>query len=283
MILQIALIAWLIYVVYNRFRGTQAERVLRGLILLSPIVLVCYTLKLAIITKLIEVFSPTILVGLIVIFAPEFRRVLMQLGGNLSMDDYLHIAESKKTINESIEEIIAALESLQRNRFGALIAIEKAAVERYYINPGKTLNATLSKELLLTIFNPKTPLHDGAVTIKGFTVVAAGVILPMTENPKLDWQYGTRHRAAIGFTEVTESLCLVVSEETGELSIAEQGRLTNHISMEPVRKRIQEFYSQILKTEKKHSTAAKYLNSFFASIRPAKSSHGEDEHQEEEV
>ncbi len=270
MILQLALIAWLIFLVHKRFRGTQAERVLRGLTLLSPVILICYTLKLSIITRLIEIFSPTILIGLIVIFAPEFRRVLMQLGGNLSLVDYLHIAESKKTINEATNEIIEALETLQRNKFGGLIAIEKAAVERYYINPGKTINATLSKELLLCILNPKSPLHDGAVTIKGFTIIAAGVILPMTENPKLDWQYGTRHRAAIGFTEVTESLCLVVSEETGELSMAEQGRLTSHTSAEPIRKRIQEFYTQILKTEKKSSKVGKYLNEIIASIKTLK-------------
>ncbi len=269
-ILQLALIAWLIFLVYKRFRGTQAERVLRGVILLSPVILICYTLKLSIITRLIEIFSPTILIGLIVIFAPEFRRVLMQLGGNLSLVDYLHIAESKKTISEAANEIIEALESLQRNKFGGLIAIEKAAVERYYINPGKTINATLSKELLLSIFNPKSPLHDGAVTIKGFTIIAAGVILPMTENPKLDWQYGTRHRAAIGFTEVTESLCLVASEETGELSMAEQGRLTSHTSTEPIRKRIQEFYTEIIKTEKKSSKVGKYLNEIIASIKTLK-------------
>ncbi len=270
MILQLALIAWLIFIVYKRFRGTQAARALRGVILLSPVILICYTLKLSIITRLIEIFSPTILIGLIVIFAPEFRRVLMQLGGNLSLVDYLHIAESKKTINEATNEIIEALESLQRNKFGGLIAIERAAVDRYYIDSGKTINATLSKELLLSIFNPKSPLHDGAVTIKGFTIIAAGVILPMTENPKLDWQYGTRHRAAIGFTEVTESLCLVASEETGEISMAEQGRITSHTSIEPIRKRIQEFYTEILKTEKKSSKVGKYLNEIISSIRALK-------------
>jgi diadenylate cyclase len=243
---------------------------LRGLILLTPVILICYALKLGIITKLIEIFSPTILIGLIVIFAPEFRRVLMQLGGNLSLVDYIHIAESKKSINEACNEILYSLETLQKNKVGALIAVEKANVDRYYINPGFGINAKLSKELLITIFNPKSPLHDGAVILKGFTVIAAGVILPMTENPKLDWQYGTRHRAAIGFSEVTDALCLVVSEETGGLSVASQGRLTHYNSIENVRPILEKYYSEILKTEKKSSKVGKFLNEFFASVKTVK-------------
>ena len=268
--MQLAFIAWLILNVYNRLRGTQAERVLRGLILISPVILICYALKLGIVTRLIEIFSPTILIGLIVIFAPEFRRVLMQLGGNLSLVDYIHIAESKKSINEACNEILDSLESLQSNKVGALIAIEKANVDRYYINPGFGINAKLSKELLITIFNPKSPMHDGAVILKGFTVLAAGVILPMTENPKLDWQYGTRHRAAIGFSEVTDALCLVVSEETGGLSVASQGRLTHYSSIENIRPILEDYYAQILKTEKKSSKVGKLLSEIFSSIRTLK-------------
>lgn len=270
LVLQLAFIAWLVYQVYKRFQGTQAERVLRGLVLIIPVILLCYAFKLQIITRLLEIFSPTILIGLIVIFAPEFRRVLMQLGGNLSLVDYLHIAESKKSINDACDEIIQAMNNLQKNKIGALITIEKANVDRYYINPGKSLNAALSQELLLTILNPKSPLHDGAVILKGFTIIAAGVILPMTENPKLDWQYGTRHRAAIGFSEVTDSLSLVVSEETGEISAAQEGRLTSYANAEMLRERIQHYYTDILKTEKKSSKVGKYINDFFSSIKAIK-------------
>ena len=194
----------------------------------------------------------------------------MQLGGNLSLVDYIHITESKKSINEACNEILYSLETLQKNKVGALIAVEKANVDRYYINPGFGINAKLSKELLITIFNPKSPLHDGAVILKGFTVIAAGVILPMTENPKLDWQYGTRHRAAIGFSEVTDALCLVVSEETGGLSVASQGRLTHYNSIENVRPILEKYYSEILKTEKKSSKVGKFLNEFFASVKTVK-------------
>lgn len=282
-IAQLAFIGWLIYQVYNRFRGTQAERVLRGLILISPIILLCYSLKLQIITRLIEIFSPTILIGLIVIFAPEFRRVLMQLGGNLSLVDYLHIAESKKSINGACNEILEAFEIMRKNKTGGIVAIEKASVERYYIDPGQSINGKLSKELILAILNPKSPIHDGAVILKGFTIMAAGVILPMTENPKLDWQYGTRHRAAIGFSEVTESLILVVSEETGGLSAAKEGRLTHYSSIEQMRPVIESFYAEILKTEKKSSKVGKYITELFSSIRAVKPERSKETETEENL
>lgn len=267
---QLVFIGWLIFQVYKRFRGTQAERVLRGLISISPIILLCYSLKLSIITRVIEIFSPTILIGLIVIFAPEFRRVLMQIGGNLSLVDYLHMADSKKSVDDASFEIVEALKILKKNKVGALIAIEKATVDRYYIDPGTSINGKLSKELLIAIFNPKSPLHDGAVIIKGFTINAAGVILPMTENPKLDWQYGTRHRAAIGFTEVCDALCLVVSEETGGLSLAYQGTLTHFQDPEKLKEKIAQYYSEILKTEKKSSKVANLISAILSSLKVSK-------------
>ncbi len=248
-IVQLLIIAWLIYEVYNRIRETQAERVMRGLLLLTPLLLLCYIFKLTILTKLIEVFSSTILLGLIVIFAPEFRRVLMHIGNEASMMNFVSTKESKQNLNSAAEELVAALSELQATHTGAIIALEKNKVDRFYINPGHEINAKLSKELLLTIFSPRSPLHDGAVIVKGSSIQAASVILPMTENPKLDWQYGTRHRAAIGFTEVTESLCLVVSEETGDISIASQGRLVRCSSLDELRSHIKEFYLQLSRSK----------------------------------
>lgn len=251
LILQLAFIGWIIYQIYQRFKGTQAERVMRGLMYLVPLILGCYLLKLTIITKLIEIFSSTILIGLIVIFAPEFRRMLMQLGGQFSSIDFVFIPDSKKESIKIINEILEAIKIFQKDKTGCLIVIEKAKVDRYYVNPGQPINAAISKELLLTLFTPKSPLHDGAVTIRGNSIVGAGVILPMTENPKLDWQYGTRHRAAIGFSEVTDSLCIVVSEETGEISMASQGRLAKYKDFDDIRYQIEQFYSFAVKTKKK--------------------------------
>lgn len=263
--LQVALITWLMYEIYQRFRDTQAERVMRGLIMLAPLLLLFYLFKLKIITKLIEIFSSTMLIGLIVIFAPEFRRVLMQIGSEFSVENLMDIPESKQQISEAIAELIEALRGLKETKTGALIVLEKNKVDRYYVNPGHEIDAKISKELLLTIFSSKSPLHDGAVTIKGSTIMSAGVILPMTENPKLDWQYGTRHRAAIGFTEVTESLCIVVSEETGDLSIAREGRLMRCGSAEEVQSHVLEFYSYLLKGNKrKRQKLNKQIQEFFS-------------------
>lgn len=263
--LQVALITWLMYEIYQRFRDTQAERVMRGLIMLAPLLLLFYLFKLKIITKLIEIFSSTMLIGLIVIFAPEFRRVLMQIGSEFSVENLMDIPESKQQISEAIAELIEALRGLKETKTGALIVLEKNKVDRYYVNPGHEIDAKISKELLLTIFSSKSPLHDGAVTIKGSTIMSAGVILPMTENPKLDWQYGTRHRAAIGFTEVTESLCIVVSEETGDLSIAREGRLMRCGSAEEVQSHVSEFYSYLLKGNKrKRQKLNKQIQKFFS-------------------
>jgi diadenylate cyclase len=269
-IIQLALIAWLLYQVYIKFRGTQADRVLRGLIMITPLILACYIFKLSILTKLIEIFSPTILIGLIVIFAPEFRRVLMQIGGDFTMLNLIQIPESKQSIIHNTNEITGALKLLQESRTGALIVIEKAKVDRYYINPGYQINAKLSKELILTLFSPKSPLHDGAVTVRGSTIMAAGVILPMTENPKLDWQYGTRHRAAIGFSEVNDALCIVVSEETGDISIANQGRLVKYHSLEMVQKQIENFYSYLTRSEKPLKGSNKNIYDFFSLLKAQK-------------
>ncbi len=244
-IMQLGIIAWLLFEIYNRIRDTQAERVIRGLVLLTPLVLLCYIFKLALLTKLIEFLFPTILIGLIVIFAPEFRRVLMHIGSETSVMNIVSVKDSKQNLKNATDELIDALGEMQASHTGAIIALEKNKVDRFYVNHGCEINAKLTKELLLTIFSPKSPLHDGAVTVKGSLIQAASVILPMTENPKLDWQYGTRHRAAIGFTEVTESLCIVVSEETGDISVAHQGKLVRCPSLVDVRAHIKDFYAQL--------------------------------------
>jgi len=249
-ILQLAIIAWLAYEIYVRIRDTQAERVIRGLVLLTPLVLLCYIFKLTLLTRSIELLAPTILVGLIVIFAPEFRRVLMHLGSEGSVINRIASSpqqDSKSNLNAAAESLVSALAELQANHTGAIIVLEKNKVDRFYVDPGHQIHAKVSKELLLTIFSPKSPLHDGAVTVRGALLEAAGVILPMTENPKLDWQYGTRHRAAIGFTELTESLCLVVSEETGDISVASQGKLVRCPSLADLRSHIKDFYAQFTK------------------------------------
>ncbi len=260
-IFQLSILAWTMYQIYVRFRGTQAERILRGLIIFVPILLLCYVLKLSIITKIFEIFSQTFIVGLIVIFAPEFRRVLIQLGGEFNLLSYTDSAKGADSIQQSNRAIIESLQILQKSKKGALVIIEKAKAERYYINPGYTINSEITKELLITIFSDKSPLHDGAVIIRGDKIALAAVILPMTENPKLDWQYGTRHRAAIGFSEVTDALCFVVSEETGDISIAIRGKLKRYDDFEEMEDMLNSFYAH--NANKSHKKS-KFLSSVYS-------------------
>ena len=136
-------------------------------------------------------------------------------------------SKSKARKIDVVKELIESVKFLSKSHIGALIVFQSDLSNTYY-DVGTRLNADLSTELLLTIFHPNTPLHDGAVVINGDKIISAGVLLPLTEDPKLSWQYGTRHRAAIGMTETSDAACLVVSEETGEVSVALGGNLKKY-------------------------------------------------------
>ena len=183
--------------------------------------------------KILGVFLKSIValvsLSLIVIFQPELRRFLGFLGevdfvnklfGNSSK------SEGDKRI-DVLKEIIEAVKYFSKSHTGALIVFQNDLSNTYY-DVGTTLNADVSTELLLTIFHTNTPLHDGAVVISGEKIISAGVLLPLTEDPKLSWKYGTRHRAAIGMSEVSDATCLVVSEETGDVSITVDGTLKKY-------------------------------------------------------
>ena len=148
---------------------------------------------------------------------------------------------NKKNLKEEqkvnvIKELIESVKYLSKTRTGALMVLEREEDVNSYSDVGIQLDAVLSTELILTIFHPNTPLHDGAVVISGDTIKSAGVLLPLTEDPKLSWKYGTRHRAAIGMSEVSDSACLVVSEETGDVSIALDGTLRKYEDITKLKK-----------------------------------------------
>jgi diadenylate cyclase len=192
----------------------------------------------------------------VVIFQPELRRMLGYLGqsGILARNIFGITTESetKKIINCMME----AIRHLSKTHTGALIVIEEIPSTETYIELGTPLNSDISVELILTIFHPNTPLHDGAIVISGKKVVAAGVLLPLTEDPKLSWQYGTRHRAAIGITEISNSLCIVVSEESGEISVAKAGLLKKYHDMEELKKLLEDLYARFTSTKKASDDAS---------------------------
>ena len=173
-----------------------------------------------------------IALSLIVIFQPELRRFLGYLGqpGFIKRTFFTSGSYREATENDTdiIKEIIESVKYLTKTKTGALIVFKKAMSSMVYSEVGTTINANVSTELILTIFHPNTPLHDGAMVIEGNKIQSAGVLLPLTEDPKLSWKYGTRHRAALGMSEVSDAACLVVSEETGDVSICMDGMLKKY-------------------------------------------------------
>ncbi|MEM7125273.1 MAG: diadenylate cyclase CdaA [Chloroflexota bacterium] len=231
-LLDIALVAAIFYVVLRLFRGTQAVQLIRGILVISLIIaVIAQTPQLTAFNWLVQNSTSVILVAIPVIFAPELRRALERVGRSAPLlirrtDD----ANTQRLVNE----VVKAVEQLAIKRHGALLVFENSTGLGDYIDQGIRLDAELSSELLLTIFVPSTALHDGAVIIRGSRVAAAGCILPLTQQKINDSQMGTRHRAAIGLTEQVDAFIIVVSEETGNISAASNGRI---LRMEPDRLR----------------------------------------------
>ena len=231
-VLEILFIAVILLVFYKKFiKNTQSEKFVKGAFVLVFLwifseILVRFDLK--IIGVFLKSVVTLVSLSLIVIFQPELRRFLGYLGQADFISKFFNSNQKTKDENiDVIKELIEAVKFLSKTHTGALIVFQSDLSNTYY-DVGTKLNADLSTELLLTIFHPNTPLHDGAVVINGSKVISAGVLLPLTEDPKLSWKYGTRHRAAIGMTETSDAACLVVSEETGDVSIALDGTLKKY-------------------------------------------------------
>ena len=235
-ILEIVFIASILFVFYQKFiKNTQSESLVKGLFILV-FAWILSEILILIDLKIVGVFLKSLVtliaLSLIVIFQPELRRFLGYLGEPgfikrtfFSSGTYREAAESEVDI---IKEIIEAVKYLTKTKTGALIVFKKSLSAIVYSEVGTVLDARISTELILTIFHPNSPLHDGAMIIDGNKIHSAGVLLPLTEDPKLSWKYGTRHRAAIGMSEVSDAACLVVSEETGDVSICMDGLLKKY-------------------------------------------------------
>jgi diadenylate cyclase len=257
---QIAILTGIIYFVYVRFiRQSHAEQLLKGLFVMLLLFVGMWILSsafnLPMLEKVFEASIQILFIGLIVIFQPELRRMLLFLGqGEL----FGVTAATSRSLEEQkaeylIHELCEAVHFLSKAKRGALIVLESINSHGGdYLEMGTPLDARLSTELILTIFQHNTPLHDGAMVIgPDNRVTAAGVLLPLTEDPKLSWQYGTRHRAAIGLTEISDSRCIVVSEETGGISLVEAGRLEKVPNAEELRKALARIYQvNLTDTEK---------------------------------
>lgn len=238
-VLDIVLVAILIFVVLRLFQGTQAVQLIRGVLIISLIALIAsQTLDLIAFNWILTALSPAILVALPVIFQPELRRALERIGRTAP----LFVRRSDGTVSQRlVNDIARAAEQLARRKTGALIVFEGQTGLGEVIDKGVRLNAEVSAELLQTIFFPNTPLHDGAAIIRGDQVIAAGCVLPLAQNDLGDSQLGTRHRAGIGVTEQTDAMSVIVSEETGSISVARNGRIVR-VDGGTLRRVLTEFY-----------------------------------------
>lgn len=235
-IFEIVVLILILYYLHIRFiKGTQSENLVRGSLVL--VVMWAFSeflirINLNIFGIFLKTLVSIVAFALIVIFQPELRRFLGYIGqGNLFeklfLNNAIELNNSKKV--DIAKELIETIKYLSKSKTGGLIVLQKDFNSLTKSDVGVKLNADISQELLLTIFFPKTPLHDGAVVIKDDKIISAGVLLPLTEDPKLSWRYGTRHRAAIGVSEMySDCACIVVSEETGDVSIAIDGILKRY-------------------------------------------------------
>jgi diadenylate cyclase len=229
-VLEVVLIAYVLYRVLLVFHGTRTLQIVTGLAMLLMAYAAAWLLKLEMITYLLGFVFQYGAIALLVVFAPELRSALAHLGQARFARLFRQMEQ-----REVAEEIVEAVERLSRSGIGAIIVIEREVPLDQYAESGSLMEAKVSADLLTTIFTPYSPLHDGAVVIRGDTIIAAGCILPLSQKPLADRALGTRHRAALGLTDETDALVVVVSEERATVSIAERGRLWRDLSTAEVR------------------------------------------------
>lgn len=238
--IDIILVALFFYWLLFLIQGTQAVQLLRGVIIIVLLsILVTSTLQLTAFSWLIRNSIPALLVAIPVIFQPELRRALERLGRTGLL---INRPPRQAIIERAINQICEACQQLSEHHYGALIVLERETGLQEHIDTGVKVDALITSELLLTIFFPNTALHDGAVIVREDRVVAAACVLPLTEDFIADRQLGLRHRAAIGVTEQSDAIAIAVSEETGTISIARNGRIVRHLDEKRLRRVLQAFY-----------------------------------------
>jgi diadenylate cyclase len=236
-ILDITLMSIILYRLLLIVKGTKAAQMMIGLAILLLASLASRYLELFTIDWLVQSFWAQIVIAMIVLFQPEIRRALAHIGEA----QFLNFASAEEL--KSLEEIVRAAVSLANRKIGALIVIERDTSLKDFVEIGTNLDARVSKELLLSIFHPTSPIHDGAVIIKGNRVAAAGCFLPITLSSELSKSLGTRHRAGIGLTEETDALAIIVSEETGLISVGLGGKIEEKMDMGSLRDMLTDIFT----------------------------------------
>jgi len=251
--LELALIGGVVYLVYRSLRGTRGARLVRGFVFLLLIIfvgvrLVSDYMHLERVQYLYDKLLLVMVGFALIVFQPELRRSLMRLGQNPLFRLFL-----KEGASAFVERIVRSASTLSRNKVGGIIAVERDVRLGTLIESGMPLDAQLTSELLVTIFWPGSPLHDMGVIIRGGRIAAAGCEFPLSHQAILDPHLGTRHRAAVGLTEESDAVVIVISEETGQIALAEGGRLQQDLTPDELRERLKEFLHGAEATLTEHS------------------------------
>ena len=250
--LDILLVSWGIYRVLLLIEGTRALNLLKGLAIIFLLLIFTKERDFNALNWVLSNTLPTGFLALVVIFQPELRRALEEIGRSGFLADQFNPNED---LGELVEEIVKTIENSTKKRIGALIVFEQDIGLKDFIDKGAPLHSHITSELLNTIFMPFTPLHDGAVIVKSGFIEAASCFLPISQNPDLAREVGTRHRAAVGITEITDAFVLIVSEETGAISFAKGGKLIRDLTMERVRDMVRTAFKRVIKSRKLFQTA----------------------------
>jgi len=228
--IDILIVSFLLYQLFSLMQGTRAASMFFGLIALFILSVVAQWFNLIAVNWLVSSLRTVWVIAFVIIFQPELRRALANLGHNPLFSRFVRVNESG-----IIPEVVRSAQQMAEKKIGALIVLEKDTGLRTYVESGTVVDARVSAELIGTIFTPPSPLHDGAVIIQNDRVIAAGCILPLTQDQRVSQALGTRHRAALGLTEETDAIVVVVSEETGTIAYAEGGKLHRKIDVKTLR------------------------------------------------
>ncbi|MEX0928301.1 MAG: diadenylate cyclase CdaA [Balneolales bacterium] len=235
-LIETLIIASILYYLYRWTRGSFAVPAFVGILIVFLVNALVSALGLTTINFVMSRILDVGILAVIILFQPELRKLLYSIGLNTNFDRFF----GKSGSTETVEEVIQAVKTLSRTKTGALIVFSKRSGLHDLIEVGVKIDAVVTSQLLLTIFNKEAPLHDGAVIIRNNKLVAASSYLPISQNPNISSVFGTRHRAAVGVTEINNVFVIVVSEETGRISIARHGALTSGLTIQKLRYEMQE-------------------------------------------
>ncbi len=246
-VIDIFLVAILLSQVYKLMRGSMAIRVFLGFLSLYLIYLVVRAAEMELLSNILGQFMGVGVIAVIILFQQEIRKFLLLVGRTTSFQEGRFMKNMKSIINASSTKqidatpIVDAAKTLGASSTGALIVLSKDSELKFYVESGDRIEAILSKRLLISIFNKDSPMHDGAVIVYNGKILAARCILPVTDKDDLPANYGLRHRAAIGMSEITDTLLIVVSEETGQISTAQNGEISSNLSSQELRQAINDY------------------------------------------